>query len=434
MTEPNAASSKVNKFFLEIDTAIESDSLTKALRLILSNFSKFADTAPLRERVAQALALRGRKREAVSILELVARHYANAGQPTRCLAAIKQMNALQPDTTMLLDHFSALYSIRSPYIDPSVQHPQLPSPTEALDLSANEPRVGEAELFELAVDRSMQKRGLANQPTKLPALPFLSILPTETLRRVLDFIEYEIFAQSQPVLTKEEIPGDLIWTVSGNLLVRKENTHWRIPCGALLGLNGFGNPRAPSEFNVTSTKFSEILRLSADAIAKLDEEFGDFFNRLATLRRHALGERLMAAHPLFTQLDEQHRTKLVERFVGLHIKQNERLIKQGSGSPGLFIILDGKADVQRNDGDWEITIATLEPGDIFGEIGLVSDKPTVASVVSTTPAIMLFLSRADFEQAAIEHPQLAKYATQLASARLEDVDNTLSADDLAEIE
>lgn len=432
--ESSPASTNVARLFLSIDEAIEEGAVTKALRLILTNFGKFPDTAALRERVAQALAKRGRKREAVAILELVARHYANGGHPTRCLAAIKQMNALKPDATMLLDHFSALYAIRSPYLNAQARLGEVEDPTEELDLSGKEPQVGEQELFELAVDRAMQKRGMIAQPKALPALPLLSLLPTEALRRVLDFVEYEIFVESQPVVTREEMATDLVWTVTANLTMREGDETWRLPSGTLLGLNGFGRPRVPSEFTVSSSRGSEILRLSAGAIRKLDEEMGDFANRLATLRRHAMTERLVASHELFTLLDEEARVALVERFVGLHIKEEEYLIKQGSPSPGLFIILDGQVDVVRDDDGWEITIATLKPGEIFGEIGLVSDQPAVAGVTAASNGIMLFLSSDDFNEAASRHPPLAKFAANLASERLRDVDTTLSASDLVEVE
>ena len=432
--DSKARTGEMTRLFIHIDEAIESGSITRALRLVLSNFDNFPDNSPLRERVAQALATRGRKREAVQILELVARHYANSGHPARSLSAIKQMNTLQPDATMLLDHFAALSSIRSPYRQEELARVNFPEPDKALDMGAKEPQVGEQELFDLAIERSMEKRGIVTQPRELPSFPLLSLLPTETLRRVLDFVQYEVHDQSQPLLTRGEQPKDLIWSVSQNLLLKHDDDYMRLPSNVLLGLNGFGRPKADSEHTVHAIKTSEILRLSEDAIQKLSEEFTDFPNRLATLRRHGLTERLIASHPLFAQLDEAQRDDLIERFIGLHIKQGEYLIVQDMPSPGLFIILDGQVDIVRKDEDWEITINTLNPGDMFGEIGLVSEKPAVAGVVSVTQGIMLFLSRDEFNQAAAQHPALAKYAVRLANQRLEDVNSTLSAGDLAEVD
>ena len=430
----NTRAGELTRFFIHIDEAIESGAITRALRLILSNFGSFPDNAPLRERVAQALAARGRKREAVQILEIVGRHYANGGFPAHSLAAIKQMNALQPDATVLLDHFSALYSIRSPFLNDDAPPERIAPPSAPLDMKAKEPQVNESELFALAIERAMEKRGILTQPRELPRLPLLSLLPTETLRRVLDHIHYEVHNQVQPVLRKDEMAQDLIWTVSENLTLRVEDESFALPCGTLLGLNGFGHPRAKNEFNVQTIKSSELLRLSKPAIEKLSAEFSDFPNRLATLRRHALTERLLSSHALFAQLGEEARMDLIERFVGVHVKQGEYLIKQDIPSPGLYIILDGQVDIVRKDDDWEITINTLTPGDVFGEIGLVSDQPAVAGVAAASDGIMLYLSRDAFSMAAEQHPSLASYAVRLAQERIKDVNSTLSAEDLSEVD
>jgi CRP-like cAMP-binding protein len=407
--------------------------MARALRLLLSNFGKFSESGPLRERVALALASRGRKREAVQIYEMVARHYANAGYPTYALASIKQMQSLQPDSTELLDHFSSLYNIRSPHLRHDHRAPELPGPSSALDMSAKEPAVGEADLFELAADRALQRRGLSSQPADLPPLPLLSLLPAEALRRVVELLDYEIFAEGQAVMERDEQRADLIWTVSPTLTIREPELQ-RLPSGCLLGLSGHGHDASRAEVKVFSTRGADILRLSARAMTQLSEEFADFSNRLSTLRRHALTERMMCRHELFTELTIEARAELMERFVGLHLERNERIILQNHPSPGLYIVLEGKVDIMRSDDSVEVQLATLQPGDICGEIGLVSDSPAVASAVMATQGILLFLSREEFSDAAQRHSELARYAVKIARARLEETSSSLSSADLAEEE
>jgi CRP-like cAMP-binding protein len=426
--------SQVFKFFRRVDEAIEQGQMARALRLILTNFAKFPEPGPLRERVALALASRGRKKEAVQIYELVARHYANAGYPVQALACIKQMQSLHPDTTALLDHFSALYNVRSPYFGSEPHPAELPDPTAALDMSAREPAVGESDLFELACERALQKRGVATQPANLPQLPLLSLFPAETLRSVLDHIGYEIFAEGQTLIQQGETVRDLIWSVSPTLTIRTEREALRVPCGALIGLSGMGKMATPSEVRVVSARGAEILRLPARALAALAEDFTDFHSRVSTLRRHALTERLMSSHGLFVELSLEERAALMERFVGLHLERGERLIRQSEGSPGLYILLEGQIDIMRADDALEVTLATLKPGDICGEIGLVSDNPAVASAVMTTEGILLFLSREEFVAAAARHPALARYAVQIAQQRMQEVSAVLTSDDLSEVE
>lgn len=417
-----------------IDDAIERSEFPLALQLVLTNWYNLPDPAMLRERVAVMLASVGRNREAMEILESVAIHYANAGYPTRSLAAIKQLQALGPEVSSLLDHFAGLYNIRSPHIHSDRLQQDFPQPAGNVSLSVSVSQTDQEVLLDRAVDRALDREGVAENPNLLPALPLLSLLPSETLRRILDHLEYELFAEAQPVQSAGEHQSELVWTVSSDLLIESspEQT-FRLPAGALLGLNAFGQSATPSTQTVMSRKGSELLRLRTDAIAILSEEFADFQNRLATLRRHALTEGLLCRHPAFEGLNDADRVDVAQHFTGLRVSKGEHLIWQDAPSPGLFIILDGTVDIIRKDDDWEITIASLSAGEVFGEVGLVSDKPAIASVATTSPGHLLFISRANFEEIVQRHPSLARYAVQLAGERIADVEQTLSARDLAEM-
>ncbi|QDG49228.1 cyclic nucleotide-binding domain-containing protein [Persicimonas caeni] len=425
---------KLVSLLSKVDDAIEESEHAKALALVLHNFSKFEDNALLRERVAILLASNGRKKEAVGVWDHVARHWANSGHPTRSLAAIKQMHALRPDITMLLDHFTALYNIRSPYLDQDARLPEVAPPTEEVELHVALSGTSLKEMLDEAFAVSIDTDTLVNEPQSLPPLPLLSLLPSEALRRVLDFLEYEIFADAEAVLTKDEMAGDLIWTVTADFTIEDHDPSLRLPSGALLGLSSFGRSATTVARDVYSRKNSELLRLTRESIDALDEELGDFRNRLSTLRRHALTEGLLERHPMFAELDDTDRVELMRRFVGLRVSQGEKLIEQDGQSPGIFVVLDGEVDILRSEEGWEITIATLSAGDVFGEVGVVSDRDALAGCKMTTPGHLLFLSREEFGSVADQYPAVAKYAVNLANERMEDVETTLSAQDLAEVE
>jgi len=70
---------KLSQLSSQIHGAVQSGKLDRALRLVITNFEKFSENGPLREKIAIILATEGRKKEAAGILEAVARHYANTG-------------------------------------------------------------------------------------------------------------------------------------------------------------------------------------------------------------------------------------------------------------------------------------------------------------------------------------------------------------------
>lgn len=416
-----------------IDETIENEEYPRGLQLILSNWYDLPDPSPLRERTALLLATVGRKREAVEVYSLAARHYANSGFPTRALAAIKQMQNLNPSSTQLLDHFTTLYSVRSPFLERDRTQTDFPHPSGKLRLDVDSD--GDVdELFEKALERATDSEGTAERPGALPALPLLSILPPKALRRLLDFLEYEIFAESQPVVNSDKNQADLLWAVSSDLLVTEDDETVRVPAGALLGLSAFGQNTGAPKHTVVSQKGSECLRLNHRSVEALSEEFPDFPNRLATLRRHALTEGLFVRHPMFAELEPEALERLPSRLVGLKIDPGTICVRQGKTSPGLYIILDGKVDIVRTDDDWEITLETLGPGDMMGEVGLVKPRPALATAITTGACHALFFARHDFMAFADHFPSIATYAEAKAKLRVASLEDTISATDLAEVD
>jgi CRP-like cAMP-binding protein len=424
----------VVELFTQIDAAIEQSEPARALRLILNNFSKMPDAAPLRERVAEILADNEYDERAIEIYDRVGLHYANSGHPTRAISVARQIDRLGGDPSGLVDRFIALYNVRSPFLDRQQRHATFEAPDEPLDLSADGVDLPDDELADAASERALDAGHLAGEPNeKLPPIPLLSKLPSETLERVIHAIEHRRFRDVVPVMDPSATGGELIWTITGDMTIGQKDPTYRLPPGTMLGLNAFGASAVPAAQTVVARNGSEILSLQAEAIEALTDQFADFGNRLDNLKRHAFTESLLENHGLFEAVPKDERKGLLGRFRGVRIGQGTQIIDQDSPSPGLFLLLDGEVDIVREDEDWEITVETLGPGDVFGEVGLVSDRPTQANAVMSKSGHLLHLTEGDFESVASDNPGLAKFAVNLAQRRMDEMETTLSANDLAEI-
>jgi CRP-like cAMP-binding protein len=421
------------ELFTQIDAALDQEEFVRAARLIVANFDALADPAPLRERTAQILAANGYEDRAVEVYQTVGLHYANSGQPARAIAVAARIDRLDRDPAGLLDRFTALYNVDSPFLDPGQTHGTFQPPIDQL---VTDPKSTDmpSDLMGVAAERALESGFLAREPSEyLPPLPLLSQLPSEHLEKVLEALEFRTFSDLVPVVDPETSGGELIWTVTDDLTLGEQDPEFRLLPGTLLGMSAYGPSSSAPDEPVFARSGSEILSLPARAVAELSETIPDFADHLARLARRAFIEGLLSEHPMFASVSEQGREQLLEEFEGLHLSEGTRVVRQDTESPGLFLILDGEVDVVRQDEDWEITVETLGPGSVFGEVGLVSDQPTQANVVTTRPGHLLHIPDDDFDDVAAEHPGLAKYAVNLAQQRMADMETTLSASDLAEL-
>ena len=106
-----------------------------------------------------------------------------------------------------------------------------------------------------------------------------------------------------------------------------------------------------------------------------------------------LGDRVRAVTP-FRSLSVPEATVLGTFLERRAVEPGETIIRQGDVGDDLYIIETGRAEVHVvawNGG--RTVVATLDPGECFGEIALVTGGERTADVVSTTPMTLLRLTR-----------------------------------------
>ena len=102
--------------------------------------------------------------------------------------------------------------------------------------------------------------------------------------------------------------------------------------------------------------------------------------------------------PLFQGLKPHQKELLAKRFVERDYKQSDKIVTQGKGGEGFFIIVEGHADAfrTRSDGN-EVQVNSFGPTDYFGELALLDEEGLrTASVIATVPTKCVVLTRWDF--------------------------------------
>ena len=112
---------------------------------------------------------------------------------------------------------------------------------------------------------------------------------------------------------------------------------------------------------------------------------------------------LLAAAPLLATVDADGLERIADSTVEVAFTDGHVIARQGEVGTGFFMIASGGARVVR-DGQ---TIATLGPGDFFGELSVLDGRPRVAQVVAIGETTCLALATWDLEAVVKEQPSVA---------------------------
>jgi hypothetical protein len=83
---------------------------------------------------------------------------------------------------------------------------------------------------------------------------------------------------------------------------------------------------------------------------------------------------------LFADMDRRQSEQIARLLKERHFAKGETVIMEGSGGAAFFLIDSGEATVSRKG----VHLATLGPGDYFGEIALIDGGPRSATVTAAT--------------------------------------------------
>jgi CRP/FNR family cyclic AMP-dependent transcriptional regulator len=107
--------------------------------------------------------------------------------------------------------------------------------------------------------------------------------------------------------------------------------------------------------------------------------------------------QVLAQVPLFQGLSKRQLQGLAATATQRSYAAGERIVTQGEGGIGLFVILSGSAQAIHTAAEGqEIVVNTFGPTDFFGELAMLNDEPRTASVVATADTGCLVLTRWEF--------------------------------------
>ncbi|MBM4325295.1 MAG: cyclic nucleotide-binding domain-containing protein [Deltaproteobacteria bacterium] len=356
----------------------------------MESFQKHIDQEPedLRSRLkmAELSARLGRKKEAIAEYRQVAEAYAREGFLLQAISVNKMILRIDPLLKDINDQLTQLYMARARETKPS---------------------------------------------RLLPHIPLFSDLKEEELQALLSRVKFRVFPKGS-FLCREGEPGDSLMVIcQGQVGVYKQfedKEVWirNLREGDCFGEFGFFLDQT-RHASVKSLMECETIEITRNELEEMIYNHPRVKEVLEDLFKKRVLDNLLAISPLFSPLSELDRNEVLKRFRVLNIPGETFVFKGGDPPDSLYLIKSGEVNIFTQDRHKKrVLLGTLGSGHLFGEIGVLLNRPRMAFAKTTRPTELLELSKRDFDDLVQKFPHLQSVGKEISSKRLIRMKESLS--------
>ena len=109
--------------------------------------------------------------------------------------------------------------------------------------------------------------------------------------------------------------------------------------------------------------------------------------------------------PLLQGLSDEQSRRLLKTGTVMQCLAGDRIVSQGEPRQDLFVVMEGFAEISREEQGQRLGLAVLKPGDVFGEMGFLGRSQRSADVVAATDMRVLVLTQAFLNKALRTQPE-----------------------------
>ena len=131
--------------------------------------------------------------------------------------------------------------------------------------------------------------------------------------------------------------------------------------------------------------------------------------------------------PLFAGMSKKELDHMVRQADHLRYPARYSVVREGRPGEEFWLVIEGELVVQRGGEE----VATLGPGDWFGELAVIDPAPRDATIVSTTPVELMVIGRRRFWSILEDSPTLMRKVIVGLAQRLRQADQEDTAERIA---
>lgn len=125
---------------------------------------------------------------------------------------------------------------------------------------------------------------------------------------------------------------------------------------------------------------------------------------------------------LFNDLSLEELKTLASHLVHAPFSRGDVITRQGTSADWLYILISGEADVWLESDHDRRLMTTLNPGAVFGEMGLMTGEPRRATVVARTDVDSYSLGKAGLGTILQARPSVAEEISRILASRKDELD------------
>jgi len=265
-----------------------------------------------------------------------------------------------------------------------------------------------------------------------PHIPLFSELDEQELQSLLSHIQSQTFPKGS-LICREGEGGDSLFVISrGEVSITKQMPEGRevrvrnLRDGDFFGEFGFFIDRK-RHATVRAVTECEILEISRNALNKMIEIHPRLNEVLQNLFKERILDNFLALSPIFSFLVSSERGEFMKRFHLREIPEGTTLFKGGDPPTSLYMVRSGEVEIftQNRHGE-KVSLALLESGNFFGEIGPLFGKPRTANARTTRPTELMEMTKEDFNACLLRFPNLQTKLKEISLNRLSQTKELLS--------
>jgi len=339
----------------------------------------FAKLAELREKT-------GDPQSAVSDYCKIAKAYAAQGYVVQAIAVSKIILRIDPGKTEIQDKLRELSEERSG---------------------------GKGDDFFASIARDTAP-AVENIRTGLSNTPLLSGMSGEHLDSFIDSLQLRHIEAGESIY-KAGDPGEFLCLIGmGQVTLHATDVQGRkkvfshLKEGDFFGERAFMSRLEHKDDAIAETECS-LLMVDRGTFDDWVEEHPEMRTTVEEFYRERVLARVLAITPIFEGVPNEARMALADKFALRTFDDGDVIMNAGEIGDTCYVIRSGKVGlrVDAPDGE-EVLNATLEEGDFFGEVALLTGRPRTATVFAKGSIELMELCRADFDVISEEYPNVRK--------------------------